>query len=216
MAATRHTIIKADGTRPGAITPARAVLAGTLAATLGLAAATCVAAPAAWLVQGEVTRVSDGDTLTVLDTTREPHRIRLAAIDAPERRQPHGDAARLALGAAVLHQQVQATCRKRDRYRREVCSLQLRGADVSLALLRAGLAWHDLAYLREQPPDLARSYAAAQQDARLAARGLWADHDAVPPWLWRRGARPGQAAPAQLQPAAPDDGPDDRPDSSSH
>jgi endonuclease YncB( thermonuclease family) len=206
MAAPRHNIIPAEFARPGAGALAQALLA----ATLSLAAFSCPAAPKAWLVQGEVTRVNDGDTLTVLDTEHEQHKIRLAAIDAPERRQPHGDAARQALGAAVLHQQVQATCRKRDRYRREVCSLHLGGADISLDLLRAGLAWHYLAYVREQPREQALSYAAAQDEARLAARGLWADRDAVPPWLWRRGERAGPAAsePLPTDDAAPDDGAD--------
>jgi endonuclease YncB( thermonuclease family) len=206
MAARRHIIIPANVARPRA----GALVQALLVATLNLAALSGAAAPQAWLVQGEVTRVSDGDTVTVLDAAHEAHKIRLAAIDAPERRQPHGDAARQALGAAVLHQQVQATCSKRDRYRREVCSLQLGSADISLDLLRAGLAWHYLAYVREQPREQAHRYAAAQDEARLAARGLWADRDAVPPWSWRRGERasPAASAPPPSDDAAPDDGAD--------
>jgi endonuclease YncB( thermonuclease family) len=58
----------------------------------------------------------------------------------------------IALDASVLHQEVSASCSKIDRYRREVCTLRRDGADLNLALLRAGLAWHDLAYVRDQSP----------------------------------------------------------------
>ena len=35
--------------------------------------------------------VSDGDTITVLDDAKIQHKIRFAAIDAPESRQPYGE-----------------------------------------------------------------------------------------------------------------------------
>ncbi|MDH3315935.1 MAG: thermonuclease family protein [Gammaproteobacteria bacterium] len=39
-------------------------------------------------IVGRVVRVADGDTITVLDATKEQHKIRFAGIDAPERKQP--------------------------------------------------------------------------------------------------------------------------------
>ena len=41
-------------------------------------------------LQGRVVKVSDGDTVTVLDEQRQQHVIRLAGIDAPEKSQPNG------------------------------------------------------------------------------------------------------------------------------
>ncbi len=43
---------------------------------------------------GKVVRVVDGDTLYVLDANYEQHKIRLAGIDAPERKQAYGLASR--------------------------------------------------------------------------------------------------------------------------
>ena len=40
---------------------------------------------------GKVINVADGDTITVLDDTNIQHKIRLAGIDAPEKRQVFGN-----------------------------------------------------------------------------------------------------------------------------
>ncbi|MCZ6576501.1 MAG: thermonuclease family protein [Gammaproteobacteria bacterium] len=43
---------------------------------------------------GKVIKITDGDTLYVLDANYEQHKIRLAGIDAPERKQAYGLASR--------------------------------------------------------------------------------------------------------------------------
>jgi len=40
---------------------------------------------------GKVIHVADGDTITVLDDTHTQHKIRLAGIDSPEKRQAFGN-----------------------------------------------------------------------------------------------------------------------------
>lgn len=47
-----------------------------------------IAEPQAATLTGVVVALSDGDTLTILDDAHQQHRVRLAGIDAPERRQP--------------------------------------------------------------------------------------------------------------------------------
>ncbi len=47
---------------------------------------------------GKVVKITDGDTLYVLDANYKQHKIRLAGIDAPERKQAYGLASRKALG----------------------------------------------------------------------------------------------------------------------
>ncbi len=43
---------------------------------------------------GKVLKITDGDTLYVLDANYKDHKIRLAGIDAPERKQAYGLASR--------------------------------------------------------------------------------------------------------------------------
>ena len=50
---------------------------------------------------GKVVKITDGDTLYVLDANHKQHKIRLAGIDAPERKQAYGLASRKHLASIV-------------------------------------------------------------------------------------------------------------------
>jgi endonuclease YncB( thermonuclease family) len=76
---------------------------------------------------------------------------------------------------------------KRDRYDRLVGKLMLDGADVNLALVRAGYAWWYREYAGEQSPSDRRLYEAAETAARREGVGLWADPWPIAPWDWRDG-----------------------------
>ena len=65
-------------------------------------------------IQGLVVSIADGDTLTVLDAQKVQHKIRLAGIDTPERRQPFGQRAREALSALVFQKVVLVLTEKKD------------------------------------------------------------------------------------------------------
>lgn len=56
---------------------------------------------AAETLSGYVVGVSDGDTIAVLDANRQQHKIRLAGIDAPEKKQPFGDQSQKNLAATT-------------------------------------------------------------------------------------------------------------------
>ncbi len=71
-------------------------------------------------VTGKVVKITDGDTLYVLDANYEEHKIRLAGIDAPERKQVYGLASRKHLASIVAGKQVTVEYQKRDRYGRIV------------------------------------------------------------------------------------------------
>ena len=55
---------------------------------------------------GKVVKITDGDTLYVLDANYEQHKIRLVGIDAPERKQAYGLASRKHLASVVAGKQV--------------------------------------------------------------------------------------------------------------
>lgn len=159
--------------------------------TLGLAMAllgphtTLAASDPGHTLQGQVVRVSDGDTVT-LQTQDSTIKIRLAGIDAPETKMPHGPQAKAHLAALVLGKQVQAITQKKDRYGRTIATLMLNTKDVNLAMVQAGMAWHYKQYEREQTEVQAASYSGSEMLAQSAGRGLWSQADAVPPWTWRQ------------------------------
>ncbi len=61
--------------------------AGVLVA---IALAILTTATHAEMLTGRVVRIADGDTLTLLDSEKTQHRIRLAGIDSPEKGQAFG------------------------------------------------------------------------------------------------------------------------------
>jgi endonuclease YncB( thermonuclease family) len=74
-------------------------------------------------------------------------------------------------------------------YRPELCVTPacLDRTDANYQQIAGGFAWHDKQNEREQSRDDRERYAAAENQARAAKRGLWADPAPVPPWEWRKG-----------------------------
>ncbi len=58
---------------------------------------------------GKVVKITDGDTIYVLDANYKDHKIRLAGIDAPERKQAYGLASRKRLASMVAGQLITPT-----------------------------------------------------------------------------------------------------------
>lgn len=159
------------------------------AAGLLLVASAFSFAAAAHTIEGRVVGVSDGDTVTVLDSARVQHRIRLAGIDAPEKAQPYGDASKRNLSQLVYGASVTVEYEKQDRYGRIVGKVLAGGRDAGLEQLRAGLAWHYKQYAREQSSEDRSAYAALEREAQLAHAGLWRDPAPLAPWTWRSDQR---------------------------
>jgi len=144
---------------------------------------------------GGVVGVTDGDTITVLDAEKTQHKIRLAAIDAPERKQAFGAKSKQNLSDLVSGKDVAVEWKKRDRDKRIVgkvwvqpsdCPTCGKTLDAGHAQIIAGLAWWSRAFARAQSAEDQGSYESAEDEARMRKRGLWADPEAVPPWEWRK------------------------------
>ena len=90
---------------------------------------------------GKVVGVTDGDTVTILDGELRQHRVRMADIDAPEKRQPFGTPAKVELGEMVFGKDVLVRSATKDRYGREVAILFLsedQGKSVNLRMVEKG------------------------------------------------------------------------------
>jgi endonuclease YncB( thermonuclease family) len=146
----------------------------------------CCAISQAATITGKVVGVADGDTITVLDADKVQHKIRLAGIDAPEKKQAFGNRSKESLSDLVFDKRVTVETVKRDRYGREIGKVLVNGRDVNLVQVKRGLAWHYKQYQREQSPTDQQSYAAAEVEARAAKLGLWRDVEQMPPWEFRR------------------------------
>jgi endonuclease YncB( thermonuclease family) len=160
-------------------------LFGSLAAVAALLAA----APCSAQVHGRVVRVSDGDTVVVLDRDFVQHKIRLAGIDAPEKGQPFGQRARQALAECSAGKNVRVEGTKRDRYERLVGTVWVEGTDCNLRQLQLGMAWHYKKYVGEQSRSEAHAYAATERDARARLLGIWSSRSPEAPWDYRTSVR---------------------------
>lgn len=134
-----------------------------------------------------VVGVTDGDTLKA--RCGEPGayqvvKVRIGAIDAPEKAQAFGTRSRQHLHE--LCHQVQATIRKTDtdRYGRTVADVECNGRDVATEQVNAGMAWVFDRYATGY------EWLYRHQDAaKNAGRGLWTDLEPVSPWEWRASRR---------------------------
>lgn len=135
---------------------------------------------------GEVVRVIDGDTVVVLDRDNAQHKVRLAGIDAPERKQAFGEVSKQHLASLVFRKPVTVDWEKRDRYGRIIGKILINDVDAGLRQIVAGVAWHYKHYEKEQAPQDRRDYSVAEDAARLSGVGLWAQPAPVAPWEFRR------------------------------
>lgn len=131
-------------------------------------------------LSGQVVSVADGDTLTVL-VDHQQVRVRLAEIDAPERKQAFGNRSRQSLRELCYGRAAQVQDNGRDRYGRTIGYVTCAGIDTNAEQVRRGMAWVYDRYARPDSPMYA-----LQDQARTSKSGLWVDDKAVPPWEWRR------------------------------
>lgn len=163
----------------------------------------CGTPAAADTLAGRVVAVADGDTITVLDAAKVQHKIRLMAIDAPEKKQPFGNRSKQHLSYLVFSKPVTVDYTKLDRYGRIVGKVMVSSPDAcpdaapecpttldaGLAQITVGLAWHYKQYATEQTEVDRARYAFAEEEARERQVGIWRDLAPIPPWSFRRGEK---------------------------
>ena len=90
--------------------------------------------------KGKVVGVADGDTITVL-RGKEQVRIRLNAVDTPEKRQAFGKKAKKFTADMVAGKVVEVRPTTQDRYGRTVARVLVGDSSLNEALVKAGYAW---------------------------------------------------------------------------
>ncbi len=131
-----------------------------------------------WL-EGFVEKVSDGDTIRLM-SGGEIKKIRFYGIDAPESKQEFGDRARFVLDSLIAGKQVKVKVIDTDRYRRLVAEVWLDSLELSYWMVANGYARWYQSYGKDRK-DLAR----AEQEAKIAKKGLWAAENPEAPWDYR-------------------------------
>src|SRR5687767_15969080 len=98
-------------------------------------------AAAAETIEGNVIRVASGDTLTIMDARKREHTVRLAEIDAPERKQAFGAQSRKSLSALCFNKAAQVEWREKDGNGRYIGHVICAGVNASAEQVRRGSAW---------------------------------------------------------------------------
>lgn len=166
--------------------PARWAIASLF---LLIAFASVALGPFGTQIRGRVVGVTDGDTVTIIDSRHVQHKIRLAGIDAPEKSQAFGRVSKASLSRLTYQRDATIEVTKVDRYGREVGKLLVGGRDICFEQIRSGNAWLYADYEMELSSRDRVLYSQAMKDAKGARRGLWADPSPTPPWVFRRATR---------------------------
>jgi endonuclease YncB( thermonuclease family) len=140
-------------------------------------------------LNGKVVGISDGDTITLLDDQQVQHKIRLAGIDAPEKKQAFGEKSKQALSDCAYGKPAVVDYDKKDKYGRTVGKVLVDGKDCNIRQISLGLAWHYKKYANEQPTVDREAYAMQEQTAKEQRLGLWAEQTAMAPWDYRKQKR---------------------------
>jgi micrococcal nuclease len=133
----------------------------------------------------KVIGIIDGDTYDILVNMR-PVRVRMYAIDAPERGMPYNKVAKKYLSDMIFGKMVTIKQTDTDKNGRIVAKTYLPdGREASTEMLKAGFAWHFKKY--DNNPTLAQ----LEINARKNKLGLWADNEPIAPWEVRKMHRNG-------------------------
>ena len=138
-------------------------------------------AASAETIEGKVVAVSDGDSLTIVGKDAKRRRVRLAEIDAPERKQPFGAESRKSLAAICLQKTAAVETLRTDDYERLVAKVSCAGVDANVEQVRRGMAWVRAGSILPNSP-----LPEMEANARLRKIGLWAGEKPEPPWEWRK------------------------------
>ena len=128
----------------------------------------------------QVFKIIDGDTFHCM-ANGGVVKVRMADIDAPEKKQPYGLASKYALQNLIAGKTVFLHNTKKDRYKRTVATVNVNGVNVNRQMVETGSA---VAYGKNSP------YKYAEQTARSHRLGMWQYGYAERPQDFRKRNKP--------------------------
>jgi endonuclease YncB( thermonuclease family) len=131
-------------------------------------------------IYGYVIGVMDGDALILRTEDHKELRIRLSSIDAPEKEQAFGEAAKRSLSDLAYNKPAGVRVSGTDPTGRIIGRVFIGTLDLNLAQVGRGLAWVDLASTTD---DRLTQLEARARGGRV---GLWNEKDPIAPWEYRR------------------------------
>jgi micrococcal nuclease len=153
-------------------------------------------------IEGIVVKVSDGDTINVLDSLGTKVKVRFYGIDAPETEksnkktgrvskpgQPYGEEAYRALQGKLQRQHVRLDVMDIDRYGRTVSIVWLGNRNINQEMVAEGYAWAYRQYLNRPH---ASEYIELEEQVQSKRLGLWQQNNPQPPWEFRRSLKKGK------------------------
>tara|TARA_X000000368_G_C23032860_1_gene713359 strand:- start:361 stop:870 length:510 start_codon:yes stop_codon:yes gene_type:complete len=136
------------------------------------------------VIYAKVIKVIDGDTIHLRNKKYGKIKVRLAEIDAPERDQPYGEEAKVALKKIILNKSVKLNKVAIDRYNRVIGIVYYNDLEINYFLVRNGFAWCYDKYNKREKIKNAENY------ARSEKIGIWLyEKNVIAPWDWRKNKR---------------------------
>lgn len=135
------------------------------------------------IISGKVVGVIDGDTIKVITLQKDLFKIRLAEIDAPEKKQAYGKKAKWYLSDLIYGKFVTVRITTKDHYGRYIGTVYLGNENINFKMVQNGYAWVYKRYMKTS------SLIGWENVARANKLGLWKDNYAIAPWEFRKNKR---------------------------
>lgn len=133
------------------------------------------------VISGLIVRISDGDTVVLLDEEKTQHRVRLDGVDCPEKKQAYGNKATQFVRDKIGNKNVSVYYDKKDQYGRILGVVVTEEEEnINELLLANGLAWH-YKYYNKNPV-----YANLEQEAKDKQLNIWSEKNPIEPYLFRK------------------------------
>lgn len=135
------------------------------------------------ILTGVIVGVTDGDTVKLLTPHKDLFKIRLADIDAPEKKQAFGKKSKYFLSDLIYKKIVTVQVKTKDKWGRLIGTIYLNKQNINYAMVEAGLAWVYRRYSHD------KHFLELEASAQYHKRGLWIDPNPIKPSLYRKGKR---------------------------